>query len=98
MRKYKKLRFLTIILVSLCFPAISNYLDYNTLAEADFFLGGFQFEAPDLEDFLTDKQDFHCLPGQAPLPNLFEVVLFSCILAFFWQGILYDQKSFILRC
>ena len=98
MRKHKKLRFLTIIFVSLCFPAISNYLDYNSLAEADFLLDGFQFEAPDLEDFLADKLDFHCLSDQALLPNLFEVVLFSCILAFFWQGILSDQKSFILRC
>jgi hypothetical protein len=98
MRKYKKLGFLTIIFVSFCFPAISIYLDYDTLVEADFLLGGFQFEAPDLQDFLAEKQNFHLLSVQAPLPNLFEVVLFSCILASFWQEILSGSKSFILRC
>ena len=58
MRKYKKLRFLIIIFVSLCFPAIAIYLDYNSLAEADFLLKGFQFESLDLEDFVANKQDF----------------------------------------
>ena len=98
MRKYKKVRFLTIILVSLWFLAISNYLDYGSLAEAVFLHDEFQFEVPALEDFLTDKQDFHCLSGQTPLPIPLEGVLFLFILAFFWQGILSDQKSFILRC
>lgn len=98
MGKHKKLGFLTIIFLSFCFPAISIYLDYNSLVEADFLLGGLQFEAPDLEDFLADKQDFHFLSGQAPLPHPFEVISFSCILASFWQDILSGPKSFILRC
>jgi len=97
MRKYK-LRFLVIILLSFCFPAIAIYLDYNSLAEADFFLAGFQFEERELEDFLADKQDLQSFSGEALLPDPFEVVLFLCILAFLWQGILADPKSFILRC
>ena len=98
MRKYKKLRFLIIIFVSFSFPAISIYLDYDTLVEADFLLGGSQFEAPDLQDFLADKQNLHILSVQVPLPNLSEVVLFSCILASFGQEILSGSKSSILRC
>jgi len=98
MRKYKNVRFLTIIFVLFWFPAISVYLDYNSLAEADFLLGGFQFEVLDLEDLLADKPDFHSLSAEAPLPNPFEIVLFLCILASFWQGILSVKKSFILRC
>jgi len=61
MRKYKKVRFLTIIFVLFWFPAISIYLDYNSLVEADFLLGGFQFEGLDLEVLVADKQDFHPL-------------------------------------
>ena len=98
MWKYKKVHFLTIILVAFWFLGISIYLDYSSLAEANFFQDEFQFEVPALEDFLTDKQDFHCLSGQEALPNLQEVAPFSCILASFLQGILSDQKSFIFRC
>ena len=98
MRKYKKLRFLTIIFVSFCFPAIGIYLDYDTLVEADFLFGGLKFETPDLEDFLAEKQNLHLLSVQVPLPNLFELVPFSCILASFWQEILSGSKSSILRC
>ena len=98
MRKYKKLRFLTIIFVALCFPAIAIYSDYNSLAEADFLINGFQFESLDLEDFVADKQDFHFFSGQVFLSNPLGAILYSCILAAFWQGILSDQKSFILRC
>lgn len=98
MRKHKKLRFLTIIFLFLWFPAISIYLDYNTLVEADFLLGGLQFEAPDLEDFLADKQDFHFFFGQDVLPNPSEVIFFLCILVSFWHGTLSAPQSFILRC
>ena len=98
MRKHKKLRFLTIIFVSLCFPAIAIYLDYNSLAEADFFLAGFQFEDRDLEDFLADKQDLQFFSGQDLLPEPFEVVLSLCILFFLWQGTLSNPKPFTLRC
>ena len=98
MRKHKKLRFLLIILVSLCFPAIAIYLDYNSLAEADFLLAGFQFEDRDLEDFLADKQDFQFASTQPLVADPFEVVLFLCILAFLCQGTLSDTKPFILRC
>lgn len=98
MRKHKKLRFLAIILVSLCLPAIAIYLDYNSLAEADFLLAGCQFEERDLEDFLADKQDFQFVPTQPLVADPFEVVLFLCILAFLWQGTLSDPKPFILRC
>jgi len=98
MGKHKKLRFLTILFVSFCFPAISIYLDYGTLVEADFLLSGFQFEAPDLQDFLAEKQNFHLLTVQSPLPSSFEVVLLSCIPAPFWQEIRFGSKSFTLRC
>jgi len=98
MWKCKRLRFLTIIFVFFCFPAVSIYLDYNSLAEADFLLAEIQFEVPDLEDFLADKQDIHFSSAQQLLSNLFEVILFSCTLASFWQGILSSPKSFILRC
>jgi len=98
MRKCKKLRFLIIIFVSFCFPAISIYLDYGTLVEADFLLSELQFEAPDLQDFLAEKQNSHLLTVQSLLPSSFEVVLFSCILASFWQEIRSGSKSFTLRC
>jgi len=98
MRKYKKLRFLTIIFLSFCFPSIAIYLDYNTLVEADFLHAGFQFEDRDLEDLLADKQDFQFFSVQPLLANPFEVVLFLCILAFLCQGKLSDPKPLILRC
>ena len=98
MRKCKKLRFLTIIFVFFWFPAVSIYLDYNSLVEADLLLDVFQYEVPDLEDLLADKQDFHFSSGQTLLPDPFEAIFFSCILASLCQGILSGPESFILRC
>jgi hypothetical protein len=73
-------------------------LDYGTLVEADFLLSELQFEAPDLQDFLAEKQNFHLLTVQSLPPSSFEVVLFSSILASFWQEIRSASKSFTLRC
>jgi len=98
MRKYNKMRILTIILIIFSFPAVAIYLDYNSLVETDFLLGDVQFEARDLEDFVADKQEAHLLSGQASLPNLYEVFLFSCILTSSEQEILSCSESFILRC
>ena len=98
MRKYKRVRFLAIIFLLFWFPAISIYLDYNSLVEADFLFGGFQFEVPGLEDLLADNQDFHFISGQTLLSNPLETIVFSFIFASFWQGIIPSPKASTLRC
>ncbi len=100
--KFKRIRFFLIIIICSSVPALSTYLFYDNLVEADIFSSTLIFENVDQlgGDFYTEKQKLFTTLG----PNNFSLVFrreknpfnqFSC---FSFQKPHSVQETSILRC